>query len=813
MICDAARAGDTVPPLKLRPKSRRREASLFRDYVPLPGVPDELVDANGAMRPGWEGLIAHLSALTPEKTAEIFARGDRHLADAGVFFRKYGDTSLTGRDWPYSPVPILLAEAEWHDIERGLVQRADLLEHVVADLYGRNTLVEEGHLPASLIAENPEWLRPMVGVRPHSGHFLHFLGFEIGRGPDGRWWVLADRTDAPSGAGFALENRVATTRVFPELYQQTNVRRLAGFFRDFRDALDKLRAPGSSRAAILTPGPLTDTYYEQAYIARYLGMPLLEGGDLTVSDGQLKVRTVQGLVPIDVLWRRMDGIWADPLELRGDSRLGTPGLMSAIRHDKVAMVNALGVGILETQALMAFLPAISEAVSGRPLHLPNVATWWCGQADELDHVRRHADKMMIGSALSTRLPFETTARHAIGGQLRGGDGDDPDLHDWLTDNATRLVGKEMVTLSTTPVYENGGLVPRPMTIRVFLARTAKGWQAMPGGFARVGSSPDSRAISMRNGGTVADVWVVSDNPVEAVTMLAPPDTPFERARPGPLPSRAADNLFWLGRYIERTEGLLRLTRAYHSRLQESPKSALLAAYRVWLEKRPVALEKPFPDAIQDTLRSAVYASSQIRDRFSVDGWAALQDMQKSMNRIAPKVKHGADAVLVTSVMLRKMAGFSGLVHENMFRAAGWQFLSIGRALERAAMMTGLLATFADKSAPEGSLDLAIEIGDSILVHRQRYAVITSRETVIDLLAMDEANPRSIRFQMDVIRSRVDALSALRPSGQMSDLERRVLSLQTELAVHSVESLTTKALLSTQDAILGLSDALHDAFLN
>ncbi|MBC7738822.1 MAG: circularly permuted type 2 ATP-grasp protein, partial [Candidatus Saccharibacteria bacterium] len=722
------------PKLKSKPVNTR----LFERYVPLPGVPDELVDAKGAMRPAWGQFINHMSGLTPIEVTAAFARGDRHLADSGVFFRNYGDKAGAGRDWPFSPVPVILPDTEWRQIEAGLIQRADLMEAVAADLYGTNTLVSDGHLPASLIAQNPEWLRPMVGVTPRSGNFLHFLAFEIGRGPDGGWWVLSDRTDAPSGAGFALENRVAAARVFPDLYRDANVHRLAGFFRSFRDALERMRIEPSSRLGILTPGPLTDTYYEQAYIARYLGLTLLEGGDLTVQDGRLQVRTVRGLAPVDVLWRRMDSVWSDPLELREDSHLGTPGLMSVVRQGQVTMVNALGVGVLETQALMAFLPKICRVLTGKPLLMPNVATWWCGQGLELAHVRAHAAKMMIGPALETRLPFDSGAIHAIGGEMRGA-ADDADLHDWLTDNAADLVGKELVTLSTTPVYDKGLLVPRPMTLRVFLARTLDGWQVMPGGFARIGSSPDTTAISMRNGGSVADVWIVSDKPVEPVTMLAARSTPFVRGQAGPLPSRAADNLFWLGRYIERTEGLLRLVRAYNSRLAEAASEPLLDVVRQQLKAYQVDATEAFPKGVVHTLGSAVYSASQIRDLFSVDGWAALKDMEKSMNRIAPRAEPGSDAASVMSVMLRKITGFSGLVHENMYRAAGWQFLTIGRSMERAAMMTDLLAAVADPKSPDGGLDLAIEVGDSIMVHRQRYAVLTNRENVVDLLGLDPTN--------------------------------------------------------------------------
>lgn len=786
------------------------DARFLAQYQPLPGVPDELVDASGAMRPAWAGLIAHLSALTPAEVDEAFARGDQHLADSGVFFRKYGDSSDAGRDWPFRAVPIILPEAEWQGIEAGLIQRADLLEQVVADLYGPNRLIAEGHLPASLITQSPEWLRPMVGVRPRSGHFLHFIAFEIGRGPDGGWWVLSDRTDAPSGAGFALENRVAASRVFPDLYARSNVHRLAGFFRSFRDALEQQRLDPQSRLGILTPGPLTDTYYEQAYIARYLGMTLLEGEDLTVENGQLRVRTVEGLAPVDVLWRRMDGIWADPLELREDSQLGTPGLLSALRQGQVSMVNALGVGVLETQALMAFLPKIAQVLTGQNLQIPNVATWWCGQRSELAHVQANAARMMIGPAIATRMPFDSSATYALGGQMRGSD--DADLHSWLTDNAEGLVGKELVTLSTTPVYENGALLPRPMTLRVFLARTASGWQVMPGGFARIGSSADTTAISMRNGGSVADVWIVSDTPVAATTMLSRQTADFKRAKAGPLPSRAADNLFWLGRYIERTEGLLRLVRGYNSRLDEAATAPLRETLRTRLQAYGVDADEAFPAGLMSTLASAVQSASQIRDRFSTDGWAALKDMEKSMARIAKTAEAGNDAAQVASVMLRKIAGFSGLVHENMYRAAGWQFLTIGRSLERAAMMADLLASVADPDAAIGGLDLAIEVGDSVMVHRQRYAVFTSRESVIDLLALDKTNPRSIRFHLNVVRKRVADLGAGPAAEQAQGFAAQVVALQAALTAQSVYSLDSAALRDLYAQILGLSPALHATFM-
>jgi uncharacterized circularly permuted ATP-grasp superfamily protein/uncharacterized alpha-E superfamily protein len=778
----------------------------------LPGVPDELMDTSGTVRPVWRQFIDHFGRLSPDDIARRFARGDQYLRDAGVFFRQYGQTGPTERSWPLSHIPVLIDEADWSLIVKGLRQRADLLEKVVADLYGPNRLVAQGHLPASVIAASPEWLRPLVGVAPASGHFLNFVAFEIGRGPDGTWWVLGDRTQAPSGAGFALENRVATARVFSDFYAEANVHRLAGFFRTFRDALLALRSESDSRVAILTPGLLNDTYFEHAYIARYLGFMLLEGEDLTVEGGKVMVRTVSGLRPVSVLWRRLDASYADPLELDGSSRLGTPGLLGAVRQGTVTIVNALGAGILETRALLAFMPRISRALLGEPLALPNIATWWCGQREERDHVRANAGRMMIGPAHSTRLPFEFDDTTALGGGFRGEDG--VSLDDWMEARGQDLVGQEAVTLSTSPAFVDGRLVPRPMSLRVFLARTPEGWQVMPGGYARIGRTEDTTAVAMQRGGSVADVWVVSDAPVETVSMLPSPALPFARVKPGALPSRAADNLYWLGRYVERAEGIMRLIRARHVRLAETddPGTALLTSLAAHLEVFDVDPQQGVPDRLRATLASALASAGKVRDRFSVDGWMALNDLTESTRRLSETVAPGDDTARAMGVLLRKIAGFSGLVHENMYRFTGWRFMSIGRGLERADGMASILAAFADPDAPEGGLDLAVELGDSAMSHRRRYVVATSRNTVIDLLALDSFNPRSVLYQLTDVRDHVAFLPDAVVYGEMSPLSRAVLRIHASLAVQRPETLDTAALLHVRDDIAELGDLLSATFL-
>ncbi|PAQ02644.1 MAG: hypothetical protein E5Y88_10920 [Mesorhizobium sp.] len=791
-------------------KIRGRPHNLLEHYQPIDGVVDEMVDASGNPRPVWKDFIEALEELGPEKLAQRFARADQYLRDAGVYYRVYDKAGANEREWPLAHVPLLIEEQEWAAISAGLVQRAELFEETIADIYGPNRLVEKGILPAGLIAASPEYLRPVVGTRPASGHFLHFCAFELGRGPDGRWWVLGDRTQAPSGAGFALENRVATTRALSDIYGEMHVHRLAGFFRRFRDALNGMAKVSGGRVAILTPGPLNETYYEHAYIARYLGIMLLEGEDLTVSGGRLMVRTVSGLMPVSVLWRRLDAAFADPLELRPESQIGTPGLVEAIRRGAVSAVNALGSGLMETRAMSAFLPKISRELRNEELLLPSVATWWCGRDTDRDHVLANLDHMVIGPALSTRLAFEDDDCTRLGSALVAGER--AELIAQIERGGGDFVGQEAVTLSTTPVYVGGWLEPRPASLRVYLARTPEGWTVMPGGFARVGFSLDPTAIAMQRGGQAADVWVVSDRPVERETLLPQEHDSFTRTLPGSLPSRAAENLTWLGRYIERSEDTVRILRAYHVRLAEAsdPDMPLLADIRDYLEPFGIDVATAIPPGLIGTLDSAVYSAGQIRDRFSPDGWLALKDLSKTIHQFATTVAPGDDATRAMTVILRKLAGFSGLLHENMYRFTGWRFLEIGRRLERGIQIARTLARLTRAAAPDGALDMMLEIGDSVMTHRRQYPVQAGRRTVIDLLVLDPLNPRSILFQLERLKAEIALLPAV-GEGHMSPAAKEILQLNTAIAIKEPSDMTAKALDDLATEIGGLYNSLAKAY--
>ncbi len=525
--------------------------SLVAGYRPLPGIFDEMVDGDGRLRAHWQPLLSMLSGLGGDEINRRFAAADRYLRDSGVFYRVYEDPAEVERPWRLSHVPLLIADAEWQQLEAGLIQRAALLETVLADAYGPAELIREGRLPAALIAGNPEFLRPLVGVAPPGGAHLRFCAVDIGRGPDGRWWVLGDRTQAPSGAGYAIENRLALARAIPDVYRAAHVERVAPFFQAFQAGLSAFNRQDDTRVCLLTPGAMNETYFEHAYLARYLGLLLVEGEDLTVRDDGVFIRTISGLRRAEVLLRRLDADFSDPLELNAASRLGVAGLVQAVRDDKVVIVNALGAGLIEARAMLAFLPALARSVLGTDLALPNIATWWLGRADIRDEMMAQFDSMVVAPAFA-----DSASNIQLGNGIPAAELDATQRRDLLQsieDRGVDYVLQEAVTLSTMPVWRDGRLQPRPFTLRLFLAKIGDSWRVMPGGFVRIAESADARAVSLQRGAATADAWVLAHGPVAETTLLPTPERMAVQRATGALPSRAAANLY-LGRTLRRARG-------------------------------------------------------------------------------------------------------------------------------------------------------------------------------------------------------------------------------------------------------------------
>ncbi|QJU60448.1 circularly permuted type 2 ATP-grasp protein [Sphingomonas sp. AP4-R1] len=773
----------------------------------------------------WHYLFDGVATLTEGRLQRLQDRIGRQVDELGTAFRLPGDTRE--RPWPAAALPLLIGEDEWQGIAAGIVQRADLMEAVLADVYGPASLVTDGYLPAPLVTGSRHFWRSMIGMEPASGHRLQIYAVDLGRGPDGEWRVLADHTRAPAGAGYALENRLAASRVMGPLQTRLNVQRLAPFFADFREGLAAVCRRSDPRIGLLTPGRYNPSYAEQAHLARYLGFLLVEGDDLAVRDNQLFVRTIEGLKRIDALWRRIDTKFLDPLAFDTSSRIGVPGLMDVIAGGQAIIANAPGTGVMEAPAMAAFLPILARRLLGEDLKLPNIATWWCGQDGPRAEMLANLDEMLVAPAFgdpALGLPRGPT----LGAHLDWADRDA--LKAEIARRPQDYVGREVVRLSTMPVVQDGKLVARPFTLRAFAARDGEGrWTVMPGGFARLGDDSDVRATVMGEGAFSADVGIVALKQVEPVSLM--PQHVAVRRNPGTLPSRAADNLYWLGRYLERGDATLRLVRATlggtidadggaslvpmtldrlatllistgAAKIEEDEEDEEGGAIRDLAEMAGAALDGSGLASVRSLLSAAHGIAEVIRDRLAADVWRLI-DLPMPTVGI-----EDADAMLARAASLQdRFAALAGLAAENMGRNAGWRFHDMGRRIERAMTVARCVRTFASESAVSDDLTTLLDLCDSQISYRARYLTGLALVPVRDLVALDPYNPRSIAFQIDRVREHLAALPSLRDDG----IEEEPVALATDLgftiATMRSEAMARTALLSVENKLMSLSDAI------
>ena len=747
--------------------------SLFSAYAPAPRTYDEMRVGKGDPRDHWDRLVNAFGRLGREELNGRWENGRRIIREHGVTYNVYADPQGMDRPWELDMVPLLIPASEWRMIEKGLIQRAQLFNLILADIYGAQRLLREGFLPPSLVFANPAFLRPCHGVQPPGGVHLHLHGVDLARSPDGQWWALADRAQAPSGAGYALENRIVLSRLLPEEFRDCQVERLACFFRMFRDALQKLAvADGSApNVVLLTPGPYNETYFEHVYLARYLGFTLVEGGDLTVRNQRVYIKTLEGLQRVDVILRRVDDTFCDPLELRQDSFLGVPGLLEAARAGHVVIANAMGSGIMESPAFMPFLPGLCRHILGEDLLLPSVATWWCGQAVEQSYVVEHLDEIVVKPALGGQ-------RHVplFGGLLDSTQRED--LIAAIRAQPYRYAGQEQVRLSSAPVWGDQGMTARRIALRAFVATDGDGYSVLPGGLTRVSTSREDPIVSMQRGGGSKDTWVLSAGPVNPVSLLTPAGQPTAASRTGAeLPSRVADNLFWLGRYFERLEGLVRLLRSVLSRMADesagegAPELAAMVQVMVGMNLAPARFRGrvPFKDletevlqriynqgrigTVRDLLLRIRHIAGLVRDRLSGDTWRILSELQGD-SRARPGRLPLANALSLLNTLIVDLSAFSGMEMENMTREHGWRFLDVGRRLERGLNMSRLIKWGLASEPSAGALSPILEIADSTLTYRRRYFSQPQVGSLLELLLLDKANPRALRFQLAAISEHI-----------------------------------------------------------
>ena len=683
---------------------------------PGPGW-DEAVGPDGRPRPTWASFVHGLNDLGPQELARRWRDAQHIIRENGVTYNVYGDPRGAGRPWQLDPIPLLISPAEAVHLDAGLAQRARLLDLIADDLYGPQRLIAGGLVPPELIYANPGFLRACHGISLPGQKHLHLYGANIGRGADGHWHVLGDRTQAPSGAGYALENRIVLARTLPEAFRDCRVVRLASFFRAFKNAMRAIapKNKDNPRVVLLTPGPLNETYFEHAYLARYLGYTLVEGGDLTVRDNEVFLKVLGGLQPVDVIVRRLDDDYCDPLELRQDSTLGVPGLMNVVRAGNVAVGNALGSGVLETPALIAYLPRLCRDLLGEELKLPSVPTWWCGEPESLAYTLDHLSDVLVKPAfpavrMEPEFPGEMSAADRAGLVAR------------IKARPRDFVAQDRLDLSTAPVLAGDRLEPRHTVVRTYVTSDEDGYMVMPGGLTRVSTAADTTVVSMQRGGGSKDTWVMSaTGAVSAFSLLRAGGQPVELTRAGgDLSSRAADNLFWLGRYAERAEAMTRLLRGIMTRLTESsgpddfPELPVLfealtlrcppragvdppSAAEILADPETHVFDFIFdadrPGGLGPTLEALLRVSGTARDLISTDMWRVLNhlaDFPTDPAELGSDDPTLGDVLDLLNQTVMTLAAFGGLAVESMTRGEGWRFLDMGRRLERCLHLLDLL---------------------------------------------------------------------------------------------------------------------------
>lgn len=789
--------------------------ALFDGYGFPAGVCDEMCAEPGRIRPHWEYLAGALSDLGAGELLHRRVEALRQIRDNDVTFNIYDDPRGMGRPWELDLIPLLIGSDEWRTIEAGLMQRAELLNLVLRDLYGARSLIAKGVLPPEVVYSHPGFLRPCVGIPLPEPHSLLFYAADLARTPDGQVLIMADRAQAPAGAGYALENRIVESRVLPSLFRDAHVHRLATFFRTVRQALNRLspRPDDESNIVLLTAGPANESYFEHAYLANYLGYTLVEGSDMVVRDGRVWLTTLEGMRQVDVILRRMDDNFCDPVELREDSFLGVPGLVQAARTNQVGIANPLGSGLLGNPALMKFLPALSRYLLGEELRLPSVETWWCGDRADCEYVLANLHRLVI-KPVHHGEGFRFVFGHDLSKM------EIEDLSARIRARPHLFVAQEPVSMSTVPVLVDGGLEPRRTVLRSFLVADEHDYLVMPGGLTRVSLDAAKLVVSSQAGGISKDTWVLATEPEKQASLLQEARQARTTYSQGSeVPARVADNLFWLGRYAERAEFNSRMMRFTLQRLVsgESDDPASLERLLVAItrqtttypgfagEKAESHLKAPEDEllalisdegrtgGLTQTVSALLRSARSVRDRLSSDTWRVINDIDEELRSLqyvsADRLIEAWDEM---DNLVKAMTAFSGVMMENMTRGRGWLFLDMGRRIERAIQTTVLLRSLLVPAADEDEQSVLMEsmlsIVDSLITYRRHYRHGLEAADLLELVLYDESNPRSIAYQVSRVEEHVNVLPSAQNRENRTDLQRLALETATMVRLADVRRL-------------------------
>jgi uncharacterized circularly permuted ATP-grasp superfamily protein/uncharacterized alpha-E superfamily protein len=774
---------------------------------------DEMLAADGSIRPHWRRFVEGWAALGPDgwRTAADSTR--RLLRESGIAFNVYADPDDRAHAWRLDLVPVLLDETEWLGLGRALIQRARLAEAVLRDLYGEATLLRSGLFPAPLLLGSDEFLRPAARSPTAERQLLLTYACDIARTADGQWCVLADQTDIAIGNGYLLASRVALSHGLAELFLGSHTRRLAAHYLALQQQLQQSGPRADGRIVVLSPGPANPSYFSNAYLARYLGYTVAESGDLTVRDNKLYLKTLDGLQRVSTVLRKLPGRFCDPLLLPSQAALGVPGLAQAARSGEVTIVNALGTGVLHNAALAAFSRRLCRKLLREDLLIEQAPTLWLGDPAMRRAALERLQGHVIGMATQRSDPGE------VGPRIEGASLTGETLQaftDRLRHDAHRLVATEPIRLATTPSFDGGVLHPTPFAIRAYVAWTANGWSVLPGGLVRLAGSPTT--VGLPSGFGSKDLWITAAQPEgQQPSLMRSNIAEVHLRRTGrDLLSRTADNLFWLGRYAERTEATMRLLRSVLARVLEDSRpeahpELLHRLVDVLMRKGPplplvdnagrpmrrlddqIAMLMFDPTrryGLREGLDNLHRTATLVRDQISHDAWRMLNALHIDRRWRQPQRPVLSPAGLeLLDEGVRYLNAFSGTEAENMTRNFAWRFLEMGRRLERGCQLVDLTRGLVlDSPQPEedGSLRLLLELGDSFMTYRSRYVMTPLLAPVLDLLLLDETNPRSLAFQLGDIETHLGHLPTEGP--HRSADQRLVLRLVTELRLADLGAL-------------------------
>ncbi|MGB5942040.1 MAG: circularly permuted type 2 ATP-grasp protein [Leeuwenhoekiella sp.] len=794
--------------------------SWFTDY--FSGYTyDEMFTESLDVKPVWKPLFDHFQKMGKDGMNIRQGEMDWLLAENGVTYNVYNDPNGLNRPWSLNVIPYLLQETEWDYVQKGLQQRAHLLDLVLKDIYGPRNLIKNGILPFEIIYGHRGFLRQCDQIKYNTQRQLHLHAADLARGTDGRLWVVNDRTQAPSGMGYALENRATSKRVLSSMFNDLQIQPLAGFFQAFSDLLISAAPNGKPNPSIvvLTPGSHNETYFEHAYLASFLGYPLVQGHDLVVRDGYVWMKSLKGLKKIDVILRRVDDVYADPLELREDSQLGVAGLLDVVRQQHVSILNPIGSGVLENPGLIPFMPAVAKYFLNEDLILPQIASWWCGQEKEKNYVLQNLNQLVIKRIDRTNRESIHFGEYLTTGQLEA-------ISQEIKAQPYRFVAQEKISFSTTPNFQDNHFEPRNMVARAFSIATPYEYKVMPGGLVRVAPERGKLRVSNRRGGTSKDFWILGNS-----FHGSPPDNIYDRSTKtvasglDDLPSLTAENLFWAGRYVGRLLNNARFLRMVLKQMtsarydnKESCSVKLRVLFKAvtqltgtypgfckppktgpdpmdapLLEMISVILDRDRVGSLSQTMQMFSNAYYSIRNLWSNDMWRVFESILKSWRSLENETIFSEEKLIkALNQLITRLIAFMGLIEESILVQQGLLLYFIGLQLEQASLTItkcrSLLALKSGNQLEHEILEALLLSHESHNIYRYSYKSHIQIESVLQLLLKTENYPRALSYHLKRLGKDISRLPKSRSNENLTSYQKYFFEAYAKLKLADIDNL-------------------------